>query len=116
MAGGFGGGGGPAEEDVEERASTPGLDTLVRRAEERLRQLQLSELTPGGESDGGAEGHASLHPLTPSAQGAQGMQAYRDLQQSLATDSACVPLVCAFFFSINVTPRMANSRILLLSL
>ena len=28
--------------------STPGLDTLVRRAEERLRALQLTEVTPDG--------------------------------------------------------------------
>ena len=33
-------------DDELERVGTPGLDTLVRRAEDRLRQLQLAEITP----------------------------------------------------------------------
>lgn len=77
------------------RAFTPGLDSLVRRAEDRLRQLQLSERTP--EATEAWQGEAS--PPTAPAGAPNGTRAgggilpsAEMLRESMAADSAmCLP-------------------------
>lgn len=76
---------------------TPGLDTLVRHAEERLRQLQLSEVTPEAPACGGAlrtvrtngSAHASAAGATADTDGVLGAGT---LRASLPARSAYVPL------------------------
>ncbi|KAL3912606.1 MAG: hypothetical protein SGPRY_008279 [Prymnesium sp.] len=72
-----------------ERESTPGLDTLVRRAEERLRELQLAEIVHPEQlsgSDTPREEPVSLPPPPPMAN----MKAYHQLEASLAAETSHV--------------------------
>lgn len=77
-----------ASRESSRRAFTPGLDTLVRRAEDRLRQLQLSERTPEGLQ--AWQGKMAA----PNGAGAGECDSYSAelLRQSMAADSAmCLP-------------------------
>ena len=83
-----GGGGGEGEGRAQSpRQSTPGLDTLMRKAEERLRELTLGELTRDGTSGAATsaagtvdmstlrrsmQAESKLVPITPGGTGAAG--------------------------------------------
>ena len=99
---------------ADEPPGTPGLDTLVRRAEERLRQLQLAEVTPDSthrSTDQGAppnDAHhdalsrqesllrRSLHAesaFVSAGAGAEGTHHTQNtLRSSMAAESAFVPV------------------------
>ena len=74
--------------DGSRRAFTPGLDSLVRRAEDRLRQLQLSEVTPDAPvRNAGARPGPSVPP-TPALQSEED----ESLRRSMSAHSAmCLP-------------------------
>ena len=88
------------------RAETPGLDSLMRRAEERLRMLTLQEVTPemgDGAGTGGvqpaavAAADARLSPASERAAAASattsaGAARRAALWASLSAESTCVPL------------------------
>ena len=71
--------------------STPGLDTLVRRAEERLRQLQLTELTPDPVEKASPSVAARVMAADAAALGDGTMRA-GTLRASLPAESEYVPI------------------------
>ena len=73
---------------------TPGLDTLVRHAEERLRQLQLVEVTPEAPAYGGAGrlGGSAQALMAATGADADGTLGPGTLRASLPARSAYVPL------------------------